>query len=221
MKKLTAFTLVELLIVIGVTATLSVVGIGFYVNQQKAKILENTAQEIVNYLRYAQQKSVSQEQGFQWGVHFDNPTSGSDFYGLYSGSSYATTTETKYLPAGIEFQNPAPSNSVDVSFKKLTGFLSEGAYQNIVLKDSTGLTQNIVICYQGTISYNVDIAMCGELGGLDTTPPIVSNVSASNTSYGSYVDTPFDLSADINETAGGVTSCDYTINGGTNWYSLI
>lgn len=38
MKKSKGFTLVEILIVIGITATLFVVGVGFYVNQQKAKM---------------------------------------------------------------------------------------------------------------------------------------------------------------------------------------
>jgi len=211
-----AFTLVELLIVIGITAALSVVGVSFYVNQQKAKILENTAQEIASYLKYAQQKSVSQEQGLQWGVHFENPSSGNDFYALYTGATYTTPIETKYLQAGIEFQTPVPSSSTNVAYEKLTGFLSGSSYQQIILKDSTSSTKNIVVCQQGIITYNADIGICA---GPDTSPPTVSNVTASNTSYSSYVDSPFDLSADENDPQGGVTSCEYTINGGTNWYS--
>jgi len=216
MKKSAAFTLVEILIVIGITAALSVVGIGFYVNQQKAKILENTAQEIANYLHYAQQKSVAQEQGLQWGVHFDNPATSSDFYALYTGASSTTPIETRYLPAGIEFQTPASGSSSTVSYEKMTGFLSGGSYQQIILKASAGSTKNIVVCQQGIITFNADIGICA---GPDTSPPTVSNVIASNTSYSSYVDSPFDLSADVNDTQGGVTSCEYTINGGTNWYS--
>jgi len=133
-KKVAGFTLVELLIVIGITAALSVVGVGFYVNQQKAKILENTAQEIANYLHYVQQKSVSQEQGLQWGVHFENPTSGSDFYALYTGTTYSSPIETKYLPAGIEFQTPSSGNSVNTSFSKLTGLNYSEAEQEIIIR---------------------------------------------------------------------------------------
>ncbi|MGC8851941.1 MAG: pilus assembly FimT family protein, partial [Minisyncoccia bacterium] len=101
-----AFTLMELLITIAITSVLAVGGVGFYVSHQKVKILENTAQGIANYLRYAQQKSVSQEQGLQWGVHFENPTSGSDFYALYTGITYTSPVETKYLPTGIIFTTP-------------------------------------------------------------------------------------------------------------------
>jgi len=71
-----ALTYIEILLVIGITAIISTIGAGFYVNQQKVKVLETTAQEIVAYLKYAQQKSISQEQGLQWGVHFENSISG-------------------------------------------------------------------------------------------------------------------------------------------------
>ncbi|MFA5392117.1 MAG: type II secretion system protein [Candidatus Paceibacterota bacterium] len=214
MKK--GFTMIELLIVIGITAVLSVVSVGFYANQQKAKLLESTAQEIASYLKYTQQKSVSQEQGLQWGIHFDNPTSGSDFYALYTGTTYSSAVETKYLPAGITFQTPTPGSSTDASYEKLTGLLYGGSYQQIILVNTSGLTKNILTCQQGLISYNADISVCG---GIDTTPPVVSSVTASNTSHSSYVDSPFDLSASINEEQGGISSCEYTINGGTNWYS--
>jgi len=155
-----AFTLLELLIVIAITATLSVVGVGFYVNQQKAKILDNTAQEIANYLRYAQQKSISQEQGLQWGVHFENPASGSDFYVLYTGATYSSPIETKYLPAGIEFQTPASGNSVNVSFNKLTGLNYSGAEQEIIIR----LTSNQVARVIRIMSNGLVVVSEGEKG---------------------------------------------------------
>ena len=159
-KKVAGFTLVELLIVIGITAALSVVGVGFYANQQKVKILENTAQEIASYLKYTQQKSVSQEQGLQWGIHFDNPSSGSDFYALYTGTTYSSPVETKYLPAGIEFQTPSAGASSTVSFAKLTGFLSGGSYQQIILVNTQGTTKNVLICQQGIITYDSASSTC-------------------------------------------------------------
>jgi prepilin-type N-terminal cleavage/methylation domain-containing protein len=155
-----AFTLLELLIVIGITAVLSAVGVGFYVNQQKAKILDNTAQEIANYLRYAQQKSISQEQGQQWGVHFENPSSGSGFYALYTGTTYSSPIETKYLPAGIEFQTPSSGNSVNVSFNKLTGLNYSGVEQEIIIR----LTSNQVARVIRIISNGLVVVGEGEKG---------------------------------------------------------
>jgi len=155
-----AFTLLELLIVIAITAALSAVSVGFYVNQQKAKILENTAQEIANYLRYAQQKSMAQEQSLQWGVHFDNPTSGDDFYALYTGTTYSTPIETKYLPTGIVFTTPATGNSVNVSFNKLTGTNYSGAEQELIIR----LTSNQVARVIRTMSNGLVVISEGEKG---------------------------------------------------------
>ena len=153
-----AFTLLELLIVISITATLSVVGVGFYVNQQKAKILENTAQEIANYLRYAQQKSISQEGGNQWGVHFENPTSSSDFYALYTFDNNCATSsspiETRYLPSGIEFSSPPSASSTNISFNKLTGTNCSETSQSLVIQStSSNATKTISVSSQGLITY--------------------------------------------------------------------
>ena len=147
------FTMLELLIVIGITATLSVVSVGFYINQQKAKLLELTAQEIASYLKYTQQKSVSQEQGLQWGIHFENPSSGSDFYALYTGTTYSSPIETKYLPAGIIFTTPATGNSANISFNKLTGTNYSGTSQSLVIQStSNSATTTISVFSQGLIT---------------------------------------------------------------------
>ena len=213
------FTLLEIIIVIAITATMATIGIGYYANISKTKLLDKTAEEIVAYLKYAQQNSVVQKDGTQWGVHFENPSSGQDFYALYAGTTYSSPIEIKYLPEGIEFSIPQTASSADISFSKLTGLLSTGGYKQIILKEiSTNQTKNVLSCYQGLISYNIDISVCGDI---DISPPLVSNVTASNTSYGSYVDTPFDLSATITEEQGGVITCEYTINGGTTWYSAM
>ena len=139
-SKTFGFTMLELLIVIGITAVLAGVGISSYVNQQRAKLLDSTAQEIVGYFRYVQQKSMAQEQSLQWGVHFDNPSSGSDFYALYTGTTYSSPIETKYLPTGIEFQTPSSNSSSSISFNKLTGSNASSAEQEII----TRLTSNQV-----------------------------------------------------------------------------
>ncbi|MCK4805809.1 MAG: prepilin-type N-terminal cleavage/methylation domain-containing protein, partial [Candidatus Pacebacteria bacterium] len=131
-----AFTLIEFIIVVGITTILAGTGISTYINQQRAKLLDTSVQEIVSYLRYAQQKSTAQEDGNQWGVHFENPASGNDFYALYTGITYTTPVETKYLPTGITFQTPSSGNSIDMSYEKLTGLLSGSSYQQIILQNT-------------------------------------------------------------------------------------
>ena len=65
------FTLLEIIIVVGITTVLAGIGVSTYVNQQRAKLLDTAAQEIVGYLRYAQQKSMAQEGTNQWGIHLN------------------------------------------------------------------------------------------------------------------------------------------------------
>lgn len=152
-KKSAAFTLMELLIVIGITIVLAGIGISSYVGQQRAKLLESTTQEIVGYLRYAQQKSIAQEQGEQWGIHFENPASGNDFYALYTGTTYSSSIETRYLPSGIIFTTPATENSVNVSFNKLTGTNYSGTSQSLVIQLTTSsATTTISVSSQGLIA---------------------------------------------------------------------
>src|SRR5680860_90446 len=215
MKFKKGFTLLELLIVVAITTILAGVGISSYINQQKDKSLDFIAQEIVGYLRYAQQKSIAQEGNNQWGVHFENPISGDDFYALYTGAIYTSSEETHYLPTSINFQIPSSGNSIDMSYEKLIGSLSDDSNQQIILQNTGGSIKNVLTCQQGLIAYDRDIGVCG---GIDATSPVVSNVTASNISYTTYVDSPFDLSADINEEDGDISSCGYTINGGTDWY---
>jgi len=51
-------------------------------------------------------------------------------------------------------------------------------------------------------------------------PPTAGTVIASNVSYSSFVDSPFDLSTSF--TSGStITSCIYTINGGIDWYLAV
>jgi len=148
------FTLMELLIVVAITTILAGVGASSYINQQRAKLLNTTAQEIVGYLRYAQQKSIAQESGNQWGIHFENPASGDDFYALYTGVSYTSPEETRYLHKGIEYETPTAGNSIDVSFNKLTGTSATSTTQSITIESTViNSTTTISISGQGLISY--------------------------------------------------------------------
>ena len=119
MKTKRGFTLLEMLLVVGITAILAGVGIPSFVNHQRAKLLDTTAQEIVSYLRYVQHKSMAQEGGNQWGVHFENPADEDGFYSLYTGAKYISPEETRYLPKGISFATPGDDETIDIPFYKL------------------------------------------------------------------------------------------------------
>jgi len=88
--KSNGFTLLEILIVVGIIAVLMSLslplGLDFYRGQQ----LETQSQEIVQTLRRAQLKAMSVEDDSSFGVYFTD-----DNYTLFKGSSY-TTREFQY-----------------------------------------------------------------------------------------------------------------------------
>ena len=74
-----AFTLIELLISIGILAILAGIGFINIVNYKQRQDLSFAGQEIIEVLRNAQNRSLSQEAtstagtGGRWGVYFENP----------------------------------------------------------------------------------------------------------------------------------------------------
>lgn len=182
-KARNGFTLTELLIVVAITIILASLGISSYTSQQRNKLLENTTREIVGYLRYAQQKSIAQEEGNEWGVYFINPAEGKDYYALYTKlvleetpvfaeatkSDYKISPilypfyafavaineeEVRFLPSGIEYENPVAGDDIGIFFEKLTGVSATSTTQSITIKSTvTNSTSTISVSSQGLISY--------------------------------------------------------------------
>ncbi|MFN7088654.1 MAG: Tfp pilus assembly protein FimT/FimU [Candidatus Paceibacteria bacterium] len=142
------FTVVELLIVVGVIAILAAITTAAYFGTYRQSILDSTVQEIAVYLRFAQQKAFSQEEGQVWGVHFENPSSGDGFYELFFGSPYNSNNarEKKFLPSQLKYLAPASGASTDVIFAKLTGNPTATASLEITFKsESAGTSKKRVI----------------------------------------------------------------------------
>jgi len=79
-----AFTLVELLIVIGITIIFAVAAIPIYGNLQVSSQLNDAETEIIQFLRTAQQESMARYNSAAHGVKFQ-----ADRYILYQGSTHA------------------------------------------------------------------------------------------------------------------------------------
>lgn len=77
-----AFTIIEIIITIVISAIVAVVIISSLVGEKSTTALNNSVQEAATTLREAQSRSVSQEGGVVWGVHFDN-NSTTPFFALY------------------------------------------------------------------------------------------------------------------------------------------
>lgn len=141
------FTLIELVISLALVAILSTVGLLSLVNFRTNQALRLAAQNLVIFTRDAQQKSISQEGGLQWGIRFSHDPAGRDNYQLISGSSsFAPAGNLVSLPSNLEFA----SAYGDLTFNK-SGLPSGTSSLIIRLKASPATLQTITINAQGII----------------------------------------------------------------------
>ena len=151
----TGFSLIEVITALAILVIMgSVAFLGLY-NYRLRRGLEWDVQKISAAIREARNRSVTQLDGNQWGVHFENPTSTPDFYQVFFGASYATGTPTGNritLNNGIVFLNPSSSSSEDIIFSKVSG-LPVSAISVAIGLISGSASTTINIDGQGKVSY--------------------------------------------------------------------
>lgn len=150
-----AFTLIELLIVVGIVTVLAAVGIMNLLNYTQRQDLDFTAREIVSVLRNAQNRSVSQEDGLRWGVYFENPAAGTDFYDLFKGATYSggTLVSRATLRSGVQFVIPATGATSTIIFSPATGLPTASTTVKISLVSNSAASSTITINANGGIQY--------------------------------------------------------------------
>ncbi|MDE2001466.1 MAG: fibronectin type III domain-containing protein [Patescibacteria group bacterium] len=149
------FTLVEVMVVLGITAILGTVGFIVIPAYRAQNTLTLTTEELVSYLRSAQEKSVAGEQGTTWGVHMVADQSGTDSYQIFYGSSFAngTLSTTVPLPTQVEFSDPIQGSTKDVLFTRVTGYPDTVKTIDLV-STYGGAGRRITITANGLISYD-------------------------------------------------------------------
>jgi len=132
------FTLLELLLALGVIAGLAAIAAVIYLGAYRQAMLDSAGQEMMVYLRFAQQRSISQEEGIGWGVHFENPSSGNPFFALFTGNPYNQNNirERIFLPPQLKYLVPDSGQSIDVMFDKLTGIPNGAQSVEIAFKSA-------------------------------------------------------------------------------------
>lgn len=141
------FTLIEILVVLGISAILATGGFLSLSGLRRQESLRLSAESMVAFLRDAHQRSVSQEGGLGWGVHFENSATGRDSYWRFSGSDSTAAVDRIALPSGVELETA----SSEVSFSKLRGLPDAAAIVKIRLSNDSASFRTITINEQGTI----------------------------------------------------------------------
>lgn len=135
------FTLLELLLVIGILAVVAVAGVGYYRNSVKNIELDSTAKNIAETLRDARSRAMAGQSSYNWGVNFVNSsTPNTYYYELFStptnyNDASTTIDSAFYLPGTITFSSPAAGATTTIVFNKITG---------------TTATTSITISFEGT-----------------------------------------------------------------------
>lgn len=150
----TGYTLLELILVIGILVIVSSIGSAFLFGQKLSTEVEEEAKKIASVLRTAQSKAINLEENSAWGVHFDNVTASAPFYDSFRGTNYAasTSTERYYLSENMIYQSPASGTSTEVIFNKRSGTVTASATTTITIRStSPQITKNITIGTNGRV----------------------------------------------------------------------
>lgn len=150
-----AFTLIELLVVLGVLITLTATTFPAFRSFQKESDLTNSVEEIINALRFVQNKTLASEENSQWGVWFSTSTTPHQ-YTLFRGENYALRASSSdrihKLPKTIEFYEiNLAGGEPEVVFNRVVGTTNQSGKISLRLKDDTSKTKQVVIGPSGQI----------------------------------------------------------------------
>lgn len=144
MKTKFGFSLIEMIITMGILVMLTVGSLGIYSNYSKNVELDASVGSIISDLKSAQSKSINGQEDLKWGIHFVNPPAGaSDYYEIFSTATDYSTASVKtkvYLANGVTFSQPPEGFNQDVIYGKINGTINGDTMVKVV----SGGTEKII-----------------------------------------------------------------------------
>jgi len=148
-----SFTLIELLVIIGTMIILMALATPAFRIFQKESDLNDSAEEIINILRLAQNKTLASERASQWGIYFDDTTTPHQ-YTLFKGNNYAARDsnfdEVHKLPKTIEIYE-INLGGKEVVFNRVSGETNQSGNIKIRLISDISKTKIIYVENSGQI----------------------------------------------------------------------
>lgn len=150
-----SFTLIEVLIIIGIIIILiSLALVGLESFQKKSK-LDISAEEIINILRLAQSKTLASEEGSQYGIYFNNVVSPNQYI-VFKGTSYLNREpafdKIYELSESVEISQINLAGGKEVVFTRLEGGALPAGNLTLRLINNPLETKNIYIESSGLIN---------------------------------------------------------------------
>lgn len=174
------FTLLEVLLVVGILGMIAGVSIPMYRKYQVRNDLDLTAQQITQALGRAQLLARSGRGASAWGLHVP---SGTIFAGASHGSRNSAFDEAYPFPPTI-----TPSGLSEVSFSPIDG--APNATGTIVLQAITGdrRTISITLTEEGITTNESDrLTVCHMQGNTCETKQITDNAWGGHQQHGDYL----------------------------------
>lgn len=140
------FTLIELILVVAIMLTLSIVTPSFYSRFLLQNSVSNTADQLSGSLRKAQIYSMMSKQGSSWSVNYSLNT-----ITLYKGTSYAGR-DTSFDEKFSLNPNITISGLTDISFSRMNG-LPTPSISTITISSGEN-NKTINVNSQGVVSRN-------------------------------------------------------------------
>ena len=155
------FTLIEILIVVGITILFLGLSIPQLRSFQQVSHLQGTGKEVVAALRLAKSRTLASEGALQYGVYFDAISTPSQ-YTLFQGSSYATRDTAKdeiaVLQKTIEISAISLGGGNEVVFERVTGSPSAAGTITFRQVADSSRTKVVSVLASGTIEEDVSSA---------------------------------------------------------------
>lgn len=150
MKK--GFTLIEILVVIGITAIVLGVAVNSFYNFVKTQALNADYISIASFIDQAKSLSINSKSDSQYGVRFSTST-----VDLFKGSSYsvAGSQQTYTLNSRVYISdiNLVGGNANEIVFDRLTGYSSASGTVSIALKSASTTVLTMQIYKTGIVEY--------------------------------------------------------------------
>ncbi len=148
------FTLIEILVVSGISILLIALTFTFLVGRRSGVEVTTTIQSMQSVLKDAQSRSITYASSSVWGVRFAN-TSPTPFYALFVGEYSSSNVVYSYrLPSSVSYSSSSiPVETVfDITFARGSGLPSTAT--SITLFSSSGVASSTLqVASSGVISY--------------------------------------------------------------------
>ncbi len=161
LREKSAFTLIEVLVVVAIAAIVSTGGFVMFSKYRSSQNLRLTLGELVAVIRDTQKRSITQENGKAWGLRLSSGDT--DSFKVWSGQSYASGTidQTYSLRRGVRFGNPHLGQTVDVVLSALSGVLDAKKVITLYSGSDGILAGDVVINTLGKTTVRVEDGLAG------------------------------------------------------------